>query len=111
MKHLVIVLAATAQLAAIGAAHAQQQTFGRGSVYAITGKPTTPPPATAEPIHRFGRDSLYVTQLPHPLSPPTSGVATGPLRYGRDSVYSYGSPNVPAATPTQVGSAASGRGR
>lgn len=108
MKHRLILLVAIAHLAAAGAAHAQQQPFGRDSVYAIPGKPTTPLPATAEPIHRSGRDSLYVTQILHPLSPPSppvSAQAAGPARYGRDSIYSYGSPNPSAPrSPTQVGS-------
>jgi hypothetical protein len=110
MRYLFIVLAATVHLAATGAVHAQQQQFGRDSVYPTPGKPITPLPATAEPIHRSGRDSLYVMQLRHRLSPPSSGVATGPVRYGRGSVYAHRSPNAPATTPTQVGSGALGQG-
>jgi hypothetical protein len=113
MKHKLILLVAAAHLAATGAAYAQQQPFGRDSVYAIPGKPTTPLPPTAEPIHRSGRDSLYVTQIKRPLSPPSppeSAQASGPVRYGRDSIYSYGSPNPPAASPTEVGSSKRGSG-
>jgi hypothetical protein len=110
MKHLFIVLAATMQLRRPAqCTHSSKRTDAAGLRDPRQAHLT--PPATAEPINRSGRDSLYVTQLRRPLSPPAPSVATGPVRHGRDSVYARGSPNAPAATPTQVGSAASGQGR
>ena len=107
MKQIYITLAVAASLTAVAAAHAQQQQFGRDSVYAVPGESSkAPAPIVAEPVNRFGRDSVYVTQTPNVHSSPVSAGAKSPQQYGRDSVFAYGSANPPAATSaeTRIGS-------
>ena len=99
MKLIFIVTAAAASLAAIGIANAQQhQEYGRGSLYVVPGQSSTPstPPAGSGLVNHFGRDSVYVTQMP---TPPSTAPALGQSmqQFGRDSVYAKGSPDAPTA--------------
>jgi hypothetical protein len=113
MRQIYITLAVAASLTAVATAHAQQQQFGRDSVYAVPGKSSrAPAPVVAAPVDRFGRDSVYVTQTPNVHSTPLSADAKSPQQYGRDSVFAYGSPNPPAGTggETKVGSTGHGQG-
>ena len=105
MKQTYITLAVAASLTAAASAYAQQQQFGRDSVYAVPGKsskPSAPAPAIAAPVNRFGRDSVYVTQTPNVHSTPVSADAKNPQPYGRDSVFAYGSPNPPAESGNEA---------
>jgi hypothetical protein len=99
MKLIFIVTAAAASLTAIGIANAQQhQEYGRGSLYVVPGQSSTPsaPPAGNGLVDHFGRDSLYVTQMPNPPSP-APAQAQSSQQFGRDSVYAKGSPYTPTA--------------
>jgi hypothetical protein len=105
MKHIYIKFAVAALLMATGGAHAQQQQFGRDSVYADPGKsskPSAPAPEVAAPVNRFGRDSVYVTQTPNVHFTPVSADAKSPQQYGRDSVFAYGSPNPPTESSNEA---------
>lgn len=112
MKPFFLILAVTVQLAAAGTVHAQQM-FGRGSVYAIPGRSTTPSnPVMADPAPHFGRDSVYARDIRWRLSRPDPSLVAGPPHYGRDSVYGYGAPNPSAPTTgqAQAGTAPRGHG-
>jgi len=98
MKHIYITFGVAVLLIGTGGAHAQQQQFGRDSVYAVPGKssrPSAPASQIAAPVSRFGRDSVYVSQTPDFHSTPVSADAQSLQQYGRDSVYAHESPNSP----------------
>jgi hypothetical protein len=106
MKRISASFAVTTLLVAASGVHAEQQ-FGRDSVHIVPGQPTRPStPIVSEPLNRFGRDSVYVTQSPTPPTPPSASTvqaeAQGLQRYGRDSVYAYRTPNpsMPAGNAT-----------
>lgn len=104
---------AFALAASAGSGLAQQQSYGRDSVYAkptqATRQARVAPDTTAAGMAevRFGRDSVYTTAS-SPPSTPVSAEATGLLRYGRSSVYAtqIGNPQTPASE-TRIGQAPS----
>jgi hypothetical protein len=106
IRHLAL---ATVLTASAGSALAQQQQYGRDSVYANPAQASrqgrVTADAAAEP--RFGRDSLYATASSTPSSPVPADV-TVLERYGRSSVYAIqlGHP-AGDASQTQVGRAPS----
>jgi hypothetical protein len=88
-----------------GNALAQQQPFGRDSVYAVPATAEKGSPALASAsIDRLGRDSAYATLTPNAPSSPVVANAGDSRSYGRGSVYAPGSPTV-APEPTAVVSA------
>lgn len=98
MKHICLTFAVVASLAVVAGAHAQQQQFGRDSVYAVPGKSNkASAPVSGAPVNRFGRDSVYAKQTPNVHSTPVPADAKSPQQYGRDSVFAYGAPNPPSA--------------
>ena len=100
MKIFSIVFSTAVSLIATGVANAEQhQQYGRDSVYVVPHQPSTPPPP-APPgsglVNHFGRDSVYVTQMPGPPST-APALAQGLQQFGRDGVYAKGSPDAPPA--------------
>jgi hypothetical protein len=121
MQHKTTRLAIAVALAlAAGAVHAQQhQQFGRDSVYAVPGAssngagqshtaPSNDPSAagsvsTGGPVPRYGRDSVYVSQMPESTAR-ASATAPGPQRFGRDSLYAGPFQSRPVSNESAVGS-------
>jgi hypothetical protein len=89
MKTSIPSLALAAALAvSAGTVLAQQQSYGRDSVYADPTQAARTPVATADPAipARFGRDSVYATVSSTPTTQ-MSADATRLQRFGRGSVY------------------------
>jgi len=76
---------ATALAVSAGGVLAQQQGYGRDSVYADPTRATQASTAQSAAEPSFGRDSVYATASSTP-TPVTAG-ATALQRYGRGSVY------------------------
>ena len=131
MQHKTTRLAIAVALAvAAGAANAQQhQQFGRDSVYSVPGAsssatghdsaypaPSNDPSAagsvtTGGSAPHFGRDSVYVSQMPQPTTR-VSASAPGPQRFGRDSLYAGPFQSRPApGNDTAVGSNNDSKGK
>jgi hypothetical protein len=79
---------AAALVASAGAVFAQQQQYGRDSVYASSAQPARPRLVTADTAAaaRLGRDSVYATASSTATSPVATNAA-GRQQHGRGSVY------------------------
>jgi hypothetical protein len=102
---------ATALTVSAGGVLAQQQQYGRDSVYADPAQATRQARLTADTAAepRLGRSSVYATASSTPSNPVTAD-ATRLQRYGRASVYATPLDNLAGDTSqTQIGSVPSDR--